>query len=59
MRLNQKKCPRCHNISIIEHPDTIECPNCNLEFDKKDLDEFEDENIIAIEEKKDFIKNIR
>ena len=59
MRLNQKHCPRCQNVGIIEHPDSIECQNCNLEFDKSDFDKFEDENILAIEEKKNFIDNIK
>ena len=45
MRLNQKHCPRCQNISIIEHPDSIECPFCNLEFNKNDLEKIEDKNI--------------
>ncbi len=30
-------CPRCKMKKVIEYPDSIVCPNCLLEFDKKQL----------------------
>jgi ribosomal protein S27AE len=47
-------CPRCKNKNVIAYKDTFDCPKCKLEFDKKDLDLFDDEDIMSIEEKKDF-----
>ena len=46
------RCPRCQNIAIIEYELSIECPYCKLEFDKRDLEKFDDDNILALEEKK-------
>jgi len=45
-------CPRCGNKQLIVHDDTFDCPTCNLEFEMKDLDLFDDDNILSIEEKK-------
>lgn len=49
-------CPRCQNTKIIEYTKTIECPKCRLEFDKKDLETFKDDQILSLEEKESFIK---
>ena len=46
----------CQNIAIIEYELTRECPYCNLEFDKRDFEKCSDENILAIEEKKNCIE---
>ena len=59
MPVNQNHCPRCQNIAIIEHPDSIECPYCDLEFYKTDFNKLNDENILSIQEKKNFIDNIK
>jgi hypothetical protein len=34
------------------YEDTFDCSTCNLEFEIKDLDLFDDDNILSIEEKK-------
>lgn len=53
-------CPRCKNKKIIDYGDTFDCPICNLEFEKKDLETFEDEsNILSIEEKLDVAKVLK
>lgn len=53
------RCPRCQNIAIIEYELSIECPYCKLEFDKRDFEKFDDENILAIEEKKDIVEKLK
>ena len=40
-------CPRCKTQNVIEHPETIECPNCLLEFDKKLIGVIPDNEILA------------
>lgn len=52
-------CPRCQNSNIIEYSDSIECPICKLEFYKKDLIKYKDNQILAIQEKSDFIKFVK
>jgi rubredoxin len=59
MHRHNYRCPRCQNIAIIEYELTIECPNCKLEFDKKDFDKFDNENILAIKEKKDVVEILK
>ena len=50
-------CPRCKNKKIIDYGDTFDCPICNLEFEKKDFELFDDESeILAIQEKLEVIK---
>ncbi|MFX0072078.1 MAG: hypothetical protein ACFFAO_13400 [Candidatus Hermodarchaeota archaeon] len=51
--INQYHCPRCGTKNIIDYEDTIECPRCRLEFEKSDFENFEDEDILSIEEKLD------
>jgi uncharacterized protein (DUF2225 family) len=41
-------CPRCKSLDILEYPTTIECPHCNLEFDKRMIGVIPDEEILAI-----------
>jgi uncharacterized Zn finger protein (UPF0148 family) len=53
-------CPRCKNKNIIDYGETFDCPICNLEFEKKDLEKFEDEsNILSIEEKLEVVKVLK
>ncbi|MBY9007893.1 MAG: hypothetical protein KGD63_14220 [Candidatus Lokiarchaeota archaeon] len=47
-------CPRCGGVDIYELDDSFNCFNCKLEFEKKDCDEFNDENILSVEEKMTF-----
>ena len=44
-------CPRCNNTKLIVYDDSFDCPICMLEFEKKDFDIFEDDEILAVEEK--------
>ena len=44
-------CPRCHNDKIIDYEDTFECPKCRLEFEKRDFELFDEDQILSIEEK--------
>jgi len=53
-------CPRCKNEKIIDYGETFDCPICNLEFEKKDLELYDDEsNILSIEEKLEVLKTIK
>ncbi len=45
------RCPRCKNEKIIDYGTTFDCPNCKLEFEKKDFELYEEENILSINEK--------
>ena len=53
-------CPRCKNNKIIDYGDTFDCLVCKLEFDKKDLELYDDESaILSIEEKLDIVKVLK
>lgn len=43
-------CPRCKTSGIVEYPNTIECPDCFLEFDKKLIGVIPDDEILALTE---------
>jgi hypothetical protein len=46
-------CPRCGNTrDLMVYPDTFECTQCNKEFEKKDLELYDDDQILSIDEKK-------
>ena len=44
-------CPRCGNKDVIYYSHSFDCPSCEREFEKKDCDELEDSQILAVEEK--------
>jgi uncharacterized Zn finger protein (UPF0148 family) len=46
-------CPRCKTKKILEYEKTLFCPICELRFEKKDFEIFDDDQILAISEKKD------
>lgn len=48
-------CPRCKTKKVIEYPDSIECPKCLLEFDKKHIGVIPDKDILAFTEMDSFI----
>lgn len=51
------RCPRCGSREeIIGHDDFIGCMSCDLEFDKSDLEMFDEEDILARSEKQGIIK---
>ena len=51
-------CPRCGNkTNLIEYEDTFDCPSCNKEFEIKDLELYDDDQILSIDEKKRFHEN--
>ncbi|MHA1507594.1 MAG: hypothetical protein ACTSO6_02700 [Promethearchaeota archaeon] len=52
-------CPRCKGTRMIDMGDTIDCPDCKLEFEKADIKALESDQILAISEKLDFIKSIK
>ena len=52
-------CPRCKGTRMIDMGDTIDCPDCRLEFEKVDIKTLESDQILAISEKLDFIKSIK
>jgi hypothetical protein len=49
-------CPICNNKEIIEYEKIIECPRCELEFEKDDFKKYNKDQILAIQEKEGFIK---
>ena len=49
------QCPRCGSSSLLDYGDEVECVDCHLTFRKQSLDEMEDEEILAEEEKKSFL----
>jgi len=52
-------CPRCKNEKIIDYGDTFDCPICKLEFEKKDFELYEEENILSINEKSGIINTFK
>ena len=52
-------CPRCKNDKIIDYGESFDCPICRLEFEKKDFDKYDEENILSVEEKMDLVKAIK
>jgi DNA-directed RNA polymerase subunit RPC12/RpoP len=51
------RCPRCGSREeILDHDEYIGCVNCGLEFDKSDLEMFDEEDILARSEKQGIIK---
>jgi hypothetical protein len=53
---SEYKCPRCLGDCLISYEETVECIKCQLEFDKKDLETLEPDQILAVSEKFFFIK---
>ncbi|MFX1426703.1 MAG: hypothetical protein ACFFBE_09645 [Promethearchaeota archaeon] len=51
-------CPRCKTKKIIEYENSIECPDCLLEFDKNNIGVIPDKDILAFTEMNSFIENI-
>ena len=52
-------CPRCKSRKIMDMGDTIDCPNCKLEFEKIDIKTLESNQILAISEKLEFVRSIK
>jgi len=52
-------CPRCGNIKLIVYTETFDCPICNKEFEIRDLERFDDDQILSIDEKKGFYDDIK
>ena len=52
-------CNRCKGARIIDMGDTIDCPDCRLEFEKADIKTLESAQILAVSEKLDFIRSIK
>ncbi len=52
-------CPRCKGTRMIDMGDTIDCPDCRLEFEKADIKALESDQVLAISEKLDFIRSIK
>ena len=56
---NGFSCPRCGSKSIINYDVTFDCPNCILEFEKSDFEYFDDDEILSIDEKRRFSRNLK
>ena len=54
-----KFCPRCKGTKIIDMGESIDCPDCRLEFEKVDIKVLESDQILAVSEKLDFIRSIK
>ncbi|MGQ4876846.1 MAG: hypothetical protein ACP6IY_22500 [Promethearchaeia archaeon] len=52
-------CPRCKSTNIIDLNDEIACPNCHLTFRKKDLEQFDDDDILSIEELDEIARELK
>jgi rubredoxin len=52
-------CPRCKGTKIIDMGDSIDCPDCRLEFEKADIKALESNQILAVSEKLNFIRSIK
>ncbi|MFW9877729.1 MAG: hypothetical protein ACFFG0_31970 [Candidatus Thorarchaeota archaeon] len=62
IKKNMKKkyyCPRCKNTKVFEYPDSIECPDCLLEFDKKHIGVIPDNEILAYSERGGFFDSFK
>ena len=56
---NKLHCPRCGNTSdLVVYDETFDCIKCKLEFRKKDLEEFDDEDILSIEELSQLVRSV-
>jgi len=51
-------CPRCKTEAIIEYDHSFDCPIYRLEFEKKDCDLFEDDEILDVEEKLEIVSTL-
>jgi len=50
-------CPRCGNTKdLIVYTNTFECTKCKKEFEKIDLELYDDDQILSIDEKKKMAK---
>jgi transcription elongation factor Elf1 len=50
------RCPRCRREKIVDQETMIRCMVCDLEFDKSDLERFEEEDILSISEKRGIVR---
>lgn len=50
------RCPRCIRDEIIDYDNLISCVYFGLDFDKRDLDKFDEEDILAISEKRGILR---
>ncbi|MBN1801091.1 MAG: hypothetical protein JW891_06250 [Candidatus Lokiarchaeota archaeon] len=52
-------CPRCQGKALAIYEKSFDCLVCQLEFEKKDLSLFDDEEILSIEEKLAFANGLK
>ena len=45
------QCPRCGGAKILDYNFHIKCIDCKLEFDKRDIRSFDEEDVLALSEK--------
>jgi len=58
--MNKKyKCPRCEGKNIQDLGKSIECEDCQLEFEKVDIENLDRDEVLAVKEKLAFIKSIK
>ncbi|TXT58454.1 MAG: hypothetical protein BAJALOKI3v1_1310003 [Promethearchaeota archaeon] len=44
-------CPRCKSTEIYDYGERFDCMKCLLEFEKKDFETLNDEDILSVQEK--------
>jgi ribosomal protein S27AE len=44
-------CPRCKSSKIYDYEERFDCMKCLLEFEKKDFETLDDEDILSTQEK--------
>ena len=54
-----KTCPRCQQNKVIDLGETIECTICHLEFQKEDLLNLDQDQILSVQEKLSFIRSVK
>ncbi len=47
----KNRCPRCRGSKILDYNFYIRCIDCNLDFNKRDVNNFDEEDVLALSEK--------
>ena len=53
-------CPRCKRKYLMDFDTIVECPLCNLEFEKADFEKYDDDDdILSLQKKQEINKVLR
>ena len=55
---NKHLCRRCGYTNILEYDTTFECKECNLEFEKENLLDLDDEDLLSVQEMKGILDEL-